>query len=137
MKNVFYLEPPYSDKWTKGYLVRNGESRNTVILYNSPDDRSSVSYARYLMAVSLGRYLAEDEHVDHKDDDKTNDVLENLQILTPEENRKKSIKGHTFHDRICPWCKNLFKLEQRQCHKKRKFPPCCSRSCSAKLQHSA
>lgn len=75
------LQPPYSEDWRMGYLVTNPEGRRTVILYNSKESRSSTQYARYLCAVKLGRYLSESETVDHIDGDKTNDSIENLQVI--------------------------------------------------------
>ena len=41
------------------------------------------------MCVKLGRYLQPGEEVDHIDNDKTNDSIDNLQILTGEENIRK------------------------------------------------
>ena len=69
------LEYPYSEIWKKGYIVVNPEGRRTLILFNSSDDRTSTQYARYLLAVKLGRFLNDDEQVDHKDNDKTNDNI--------------------------------------------------------------
>ena len=86
------LEYPYSEIWKKGYIVVNPEGRRTLILFNSSDDRTSTQYARYLLAVKLGRFLNDDEQVDHKDNDKTNDALGNLQILSKQENIAKSNK---------------------------------------------
>ena len=51
------LEYPYNTKWKYGYLNINSEGRRTLTLYNSPSDRSSTQYARYLLAVSLGSFL--------------------------------------------------------------------------------
>lgn len=84
------LEEPYKSDWKHGYIVTNRENRKHVILYNSPKDRSTVSYARYLMACSLGKYIDDGFEVDHIDNDKTNDVLSNLQILSKKENLNKS-----------------------------------------------
>lgn len=83
------LELPYKDDWKFGYLVTNPEKRKTIILFNNNKQRSSVSYARYLMACKLKRYLSPEEQVDHIDNDKTNDTLSNLQILTGTENIRK------------------------------------------------
>ncbi len=125
------LQLPYSKDWKLGYLVTNPEPRRTVVLYNSGKDRSSVSYARYLMSVKLGRYLSRQEHVDHIDNDKTNDVLENLQILTPKENsRKQGRSVAVFYECICPACGGDFKLPANQAYNK--FFPTCSRSCGRK-----
>ena len=61
------------------------------------------------MSVTLKRYLTNQEHVDHIDNDKTNDSISNLQILTPKENNQKSfLKGETLLDFICPICKKEF-----------------------------
>ena len=75
------LLPPYSEDWKSGYLNINSEGRRTLALYNSPSDRSSTQYARYILAVSLGRYLTDNEEADHIDGDKTNDDIKNIQIL--------------------------------------------------------
>lgn len=128
------LEFPFNQDWNKGYIVINPDKRRTVILYNSNQQRSSVSYARYLMCVHLKRYLTEKEHVDHIDDDKTNDHLSNLQILTPLQNAQKTAKGETQYNFICPICKKEFKLTARQSH--RKNPPCCSKQCGGKMGHN-
>ena len=89
------LQEPYKSIWKCGYIVTNKENRKNVILYNSNNDRSTVSYARYLMSVYLGRFLDKDEEVDHIDNDKTNDSFNNLQILSKIENIRKSSKGIT------------------------------------------
>jgi hypothetical protein len=86
------LEKPFSDNWKSGYLVTNSENRKNVILFNNNKERSTVSFARYLMSVHLGRYLEPSEHVDHIDNDKTNDIIGNLQILTPRENNIKYVR---------------------------------------------
>ena len=85
MSTLIDLEYPYNEIWKKGYLNTNKENRKTLTLYNSHGDRSSTQYARYLLAVSLGRFLTEQEHVDHIDNDKTNDSLENLRVVSIKE----------------------------------------------------
>lgn len=105
-----HLQYPYSEDWDNGYLVINGENRRTLILYNSHTDRSSTQYARYLLAVSLGRYLGDHEHVDHIDNDRTNDDISNLQILSKAENNKKAArdKGRLLSEIKCPVCSKIF-----------------------------
>lgn len=126
------LDAPYNNDWKHGYLVTNPEGRKTVILYNSQKSRSSVSYARYLLSTWLGKYIDTSLHVDHIDGDKTNDSLLNLQLLTPKENNKKTAKGKTYKEFICPVCSTHFRLEARQSHK---ITPCCSRQCGGKKSH--
>lgn len=126
------LEFPFNDKWKKGYLVINKEPRRNVILYNSHTDRTTISYARYLLSVSLGRILDRNEVVDHINNDKLDDRLDNYQILSPAANVRKSAKGKTYREFVCPVCGTHFKLESRQSHKAN---PTCSRSCGGKKSH--
>ena len=133
------LEPPY-DKWKYGYLNINSNGRRTLTLYNSHKDRTSTQYARYLMAVSLGRFLSAIEHVDHKDEDKTNDDIENLQILSLREN---NIKTHKMPNEnfICPICEKTFTKTRTQLNKNikwrdgRRSEITCSRKCGALFGH--
>jgi hypothetical protein len=83
------LQSPYKEKWKYGYLVTNKENRKHVVLYNSDSDRTTTSYARYLMTVHLGKEIPKGYEVDHIDHDKTNDVLSNLQVLSSLENKEK------------------------------------------------
>ena len=86
------LEEPYSKDFTSGSLVINPEGRRNVILYDDvTKNRTTTSYARYLLAVDIGRYLTEDEQADHIDEDKTNDSLDNLQILSRKDNIRKHV----------------------------------------------
>lgn len=90
------------------------------------------SYARYLMEQHLGRELLPTEAVDHIDNNPMNDRIENYQILTPAENVKKSAKGRTMVNFVCPTCANQFQKELRHANlsKKRGAPSYCSRRCS-------
>lgn len=84
------LESPFKEKWKCGYIVVNPENRRNVILYNTGETSTTISYARYLMSVKLGYIVPDGLEVDHKDDDKTNDDINNLQILTKPQNREKA-----------------------------------------------
>lgn len=81
-------------RWVANLTAKNGQSRTTM------------HYARYLMATYLKRVLGEDEHVDHINDNRTDDRLENLQILTRLENILKTPKptGRTQISRNCLQC---------------------------------
>ena len=134
------LEYPYKEDWKSGYVNINPDGRATLALYNSHNNRSSTQYARYLLAVHLKRYLNEDEHVDHIDGDKTNDDIDNLQILTLAENNRKTHKKPDV-ELVCPMCKKHFTRTRTQLTGKCKQEKvkngtlCCSRSCGSKYFH--
>jgi hypothetical protein len=87
--------------------------------------------------------LDEDEHVDHIDEDKTNDNIDNLQILTPEENKLKNQKWRIENGRAlipvileCPVCNEPF-IKPGSKVKKLMVTGVritCSKRCSAKQQ---
>lgn len=93
------IEPPFAGQWKHAYVVRNKENRNMVCLVNGAKDRTTIALARYRMAVKLGRMLRDDEQVDHIDNDKTNDDINNLQILSKEDNMAKyqETQQHNVH----------------------------------------
>lgn len=61
------------------YVRKDG--RKHVIVYDGVT-RRTVSYPKWLMEQHLGRFLNDDETVDHIDRDFTNNTISNLQILT-------------------------------------------------------
>lgn len=86
----------------KVYGPYTGEDgRLRVVLYRSADKhRITVSYPKYLMEMSLGRKLDEDEQVHHKDENPGNNAMDNLEIL--------KIGEHQLHhaadpNRLSPW----------------------------------
>ncbi|UKM62858.1 putative homing endonuclease [Aeromonas phage P19] len=119
MKGKIELEYPFNERWKSGYVVINNENRRHICLVNSHEDRTTISYARYLMSVHLGRILNPEEHVDHKDEDKTNDVISNLQIMTVSENNKKHAKskgGRQMVEYECPICQTHFSIRKGNSH---------------------
>lgn len=130
---------PYDDYWL--YIVHHRkENRRMANLVSKTDNsiRTTISYARYLMSVHLNRVLEKDEHVDHIDNDKMNDVITNLQILSPQENKLKqeihnSIVNPKFVTLKCSSCAIIFEYPARNYrfhskHGQQKFH--CSRQCS-------
>lgn len=114
------------------YIVfHKKEGRRMAQLVNGSVHRTTMSYARYLMSVQLGRLLTEDEHVDHINDDKSDDRLENFQILTQKENREKFTKSNpaTLLSFVCPICSCEFKLSKQRAWGK--LNPCCSKKCGS------
>ena len=136
------LEYPYSEDYKSGYLNTNKEPRRTLLLVRNDGTQTSTAYARYLMSIHLGRYLEKYEQVDHKDDNKLNDVIDNLQILSQKENNEKRDLFHGIKlaediELECPICKINFKRPSRNIkHKLQKGKePCCSRKCGGIYSH--
>lgn len=108
------------------------------LVNNKTKQRKTILYSKFLMSIKLGRILSSEEEVDHIDNDKTNDSIENLQILSKSENRKKLsfISKRNKIELTCPNCKNIFIREKRQTHLiKGGTHTCCSRKCSGQYQH--
>lgn len=127
------LEYPFKDVWKTGYLRTSKDDRKRVDLYNTETDRTTISYARYLLSVKLGRILSVDEEADHKNADKTDDSVSNLQVLSKCDHYEKTAQerlGRTFVELICTNCGIYFNREIRQIKKNSK--PFCSRNCNGK-----
>lgn len=125
------LEEPFKSKWRRAYLRTSSDSRRRVDLINSKEDRTTISYARYLVCVHLGYELSKDFEVDHIDNDKTNDSLSNLQALTIEDHRKKTSEECSprgVSTLVCPNCGVLFARFTNQVAVSQ---PKCSRRCNA------
>lgn len=135
------LEPPFNQVWKTGYLQNHPSGRRYVCLVNTSTDRTIISYARYLMSVKLGDFIPEGYEVDHKDDDRTNDDINNLQVVTEEYNRLKEQYRYTMFEQehygfICAYCETPFILTERELKMRLKQSKSglafCSHSCSLK-----
>lgn len=136
------LEEPFKSIYRKGHVRLRDDGRQILYLYNSPQDRTTTSYARYLMCVKEGRILPGDIEVDHRDGQKSNDDIDNLQSLTFSEHREKTIqydmKREVEIDLTCPNCQRNFKRTERYLRDKRSQGQAqfhCGRSCSTKVRH--
>lgn len=70
------------------------DGRQHIIHYNTETrKRRTQSYPRYIMEQHLGRELEEWEHVDHINEDHTDNRIENLQLLSASENNRKTNLG--------------------------------------------
>ena len=131
---VFYLEEPFKSLYKRSYLREDKLGRKRVDLVNSEKDRTTISYARYLMCVKLGYLLSSEYEVDHIDRDCSNDEISNLQVLTKEEHLLKTTKeattGRTTKLLTCECCGKHFEREVRQIRNNRQF---CSYSCNGKM----
>ena len=130
---------PYATLYRVGYVRTDSTGRRRLDLKNSNLDRTTITYAKYLMSIRIGRFIDENiEQVDHIDNDRTNDDIENLQILTISEHINKSKterNGRTYIKCVCAYCNCEFERELRQMYKNYKNT-FCSRSCNGKYYAS-
>lgn len=130
---------PYAILYSIGYLRSDNDGRKRVDLKNSNLDRTTITYAKYLMSIKLNRVInGEIEEVDHIDNNCSNDNIENLQLLSPVEHKIKTgleRGGRTYVSCLCAYCDVYFQREVRQTKKgyKNTF---CSRSCNGKYHAS-
>ena len=133
------LDEPYKSIWRSAYVTRCADGRAIVRLYNSEEDHSSTSYARYLMSVQHGFILPSDVEVDHIDGDRSNDSLNNLRVVTKSMHRlKSSMNGDipfASEERLtCPTCGTSFYRTKRYLNAKKlqgSADHFCSKSCSS------
>jgi hypothetical protein len=133
---------PYDQYLVYGPILHKGEGRRMVVLIpadpSSGIKRTSTSYPRYLMSVHLGRKLDRNEHVDHIDEDKLNDSIENLQVLSLAENNRKNMAARGLTKAVavlrCPSCGLVFRKIRRMTHLviKTNKSTSCSRECGQK-----
>lgn len=117
MSSLIDLEEPFRSKWRKGYLQIHPSGRRYVHLYNSDDDRSLISYGRYLLCVKEGRFVESGIEADHLDNDYKNDAADNIQgIPSLENNRKAHLASRGFirsaEDQLCAVCGAAFRLKK-------------------------
>lgn len=131
---------PYSQFKIYGpYLRKDGRQH---IIARAPNGiQYTISYPKYLMECHLERLLDENEEVHHKDEDYTNNNLDNLIVVTGRIHRKLNRQEEEVW--ICGYCGNSFiatisKIRNRKANLKRNRAnsgPFCSSSCRAKVNN--
>jgi hypothetical protein len=89
IKTINALYPEYK---IYGPYPRKSDGRMQLVLSKGKAKITKL-YAKFLMEVFLERILSKEETIDHINDNPLDDRIENLQILTREENARKSSTG--------------------------------------------
>lgn len=143
MKEKRRCKYPFEEYYTKEPSYHTGIYRYQMLLYPYDESKSptTITYARYLYSVANSMKLDVNIHVDHIDGDRTNDMLSNLQLLQPNQNKLKfridnNIKPNMAHLR-CPECDIVFIREKRNTHlSKGGTYTACSRTCSGSISRA-
>lgn len=115
-----------------GPYIRKQDNRQIVILRLRDGSLTTKSYARYLYEQEHGEIGNINLTVDHKDEDVTNDVLSNFDLLTRHDNIRKSARAEMFKG-FCPVCAQGFQKRMsfvRGNLNKGRAGPFCSRECA-------
>lgn len=142
------LERLHPNTKVYGPYVSKADGRSRVVFRETRSDGSvirggksfSMSLARAKMTVKEGRILSQQEEVDHRDEDRTNDDIDNLQILDKIKHQYKSageafVRTNNNEMVSCPNCGTDFFCDRTRFNvaAEKGKTPCCSRSCSSKL----
>ena len=122
-----------------GPYIHSGLGRRVVYLIGKGNKRKAITYARALLQIKESRLFDLDKTVDHIDNNKLNDSIENLQILSLKENAKKSNGDLGKEIYICQNCRNEFIYDvasYRKNRKANKSGPYCNRSCASQANRA-
>lgn len=115
-------------------VVKKGDY-DYALVKDHPNATSNgyVLYHRVVMENYLGRLLYSDEVVHHKDGNKHNNTIDNLEVLSNKEHSTLHAKrGRTYVELVCKNCGKVFYREKRQIKKGR--DAFCSRRCNGDYQ---
>ena len=123
--------------WKIEKLVKKGEYMYAVVKDHPYRTKNNYVLAhRVIMENHLGRLLNNDEVVHHKDGNKLNNDLSNLEVMNAKEHvmKHQRLHGRKWAELQCPWCgKHFMKpLNATFIQKKAKYT-CCSMQCRGKM----
>ena len=123
--------------WKIEKIVSKGDY-NYCIVRNHPNRTRNdyVLHHRIVVENHLGRVLNSDEVVHHKNGDKKDNRLSNLEVMSPSDHAKLHGKEQLkrYVTAKCPCCNVIFEREYRQTHLAKKGTyTACSRSCNGKI----
>lgn len=115
------------------YVNVNKEPRRVATLRKHDKTLYSISYAKYLYTSINEIDIPDGYEIDHINNDKMDDCIENLQVLSKKENFNKSKKIKETIELVCPVCNKVFTFEKRNLSTHPN--PCCSRRCGGIKSH--
>lgn len=131
---------PFAGHKAYGPYLSKSENRKVVVLVPNGDNglarKTSISYARFIYSCSIGKPVEDRFEVDHIDGSKLNDDISNLQLLSKNDNIRKSHPGSSSIVELeCPICKESFLIRRGNTHlipSRKGNSTCCSKACANK-----
>lgn len=126
--------------WNIEKVVKKGNYLYAVVK-NHPN-RTKNNYVllhRVIMENHIGRLLNENEIVHHRDKNKLNNSISNLEVMSVKSHASKHRKEHGRKWALlkCPWCESVFEKEYNQTFVfKNASYTCCSAKCRGKLSRT-
>lgn len=125
-------------KWNIKKFVSKGDYYYAVVSEHPNRTKNNYVLAhRVIMENHLGRLLNTNEVVHHKDGNKKNNELSNLELMDAKEHIKHHVneRGKTMCEIKCPQCKIIFSRPKNTTHIGKKIGSytCCSSSCRGKF----
>ena len=119
------------------------DNRFRIVIYeNNKKFTKTMSFPKLLVEVHINRRLTDDETVDHKDNDATNNDVKNLRVMLRKDHCANDAIRLKSQDFTCEVCGTKFTLSSKKLldaifnRKKGKAGPFCSKSCAGKASHS-
>lgn len=125
---------PFTGNYSSGPVYDSHSDRLIIKILgtkvNGKKRAQTYLYSRYLYCVFHNKITPKGYDVDHKDGNKNNDTIGNLQLLPMADNRKKDKRPPRIIQLTCPHCLTVFNRLYRQTHLAKKGKATfCSRNC--------
>jgi hypothetical protein len=98
----------YEDCKIYGPYIGNTDGRKRVVIIFPNKRRKTVSYPKFIMEKHLGRYLNNNETVDHIDRNINNNDVSNLQIINRKDHSELDVKRIKDVLVNCSYCNKEF-----------------------------
>lgn len=126
----YYKYKGYKDVYV---ITHKKDLRKIAVLRDINNKLSSTPYAKYLYTSYYKCDIDSENQVDHINGNKTDDRIENLQVISAKYNAIKDHKRKEMVVLTCPVCKEEFLFQKRNLSSHPN--PCCSRKCGGIKSH--
>lgn len=125
--------------WNIKKVISKGDYQYALVPdHPNATENGYVLLHRVVMENHLGRILNTEEIVHHKDNNKKNNVISNLEVMLKKTHSR--LHGYGQGEQMvklkCPWCGKIFDRSKRQTHLSKHGKlncTCCSNPCRGKL----